>query len=164
MTVEAAWHHVPGGTARVALDLASALQERPDIQVQGLAAMHRKKAPRDWSPSIDVTHHRLPRLLLYESWSRSPWPKAKCSNSADIIHSTTIITPPAGAIPLVVNVHDLAFRQFPDRFPKRARRLFERSWKRVLERADAVLSPSQATSDDLTAGGLDSDKLHLVPL
>ena len=164
MTVEAAWHTVPGGTARVALDLASALEKRPDIQVQGLAAMHRKKAPRDWRPSINVTHHKLPRLFLYESWSRSPWPKAKFSNRADLIHSTTIITPPASAIPLVVNVHDLAFRKFPDRFPKRARRLFDRSWKRVLERADAVLSPSKATSDDLRAGGLDHDRLHLVPL
>ncbi len=164
MTVEAAWHQVPGGTARVALDLASALDERPDIQVQGLAAMHRKKALGDWRPSINVSHHRLPRLLLYESWSRSQWPKAKCSNSADLIHSTTIITPPASSIPLVVNVHDLAFRKFPDRFPKRARLLFERSWKRVLERADAVLSPSKATSDDLRAGGLDRGKLHLIPL
>jgi len=65
---------------------------------------------------------------------------------------------------LVVNVHDLAFRRFPERFPKRSRRLFERAWQRVLERADAVLCPSAATSADLLAAGLDAHRLHLVSL
>ncbi|MBQ29297.1 MAG: glycosyl transferase family 1 [Acidimicrobiaceae bacterium] len=163
MTMEAAWHPVPGGTGRVTVDLASALSRRSDIEVQGLSAWHRRPAPPDFSPTISVRKLKLPRPLLYEAWSRAPIPRLSVKGH-DIVHSTTIVPPPASKAPLVVSVHDLAFRRFPERFPGRARRLFERSWRRVLERADAVLCPSAATSADLRAGGLAADRLHLVPL
>ena len=162
--MEAAWHTVPGGTARVAIDLAAALDRRDDVEVEGLAARHSAPPHADWVPPIATTHHLLPRPLLYESWSRWSWPQPKGVRACDIVHSTTIVAPPRSGAPLVVSVHDLAFRRHPDRFPSRARRLYERSWKRVLERADAVICPSAATSADLRAGGIDVDRLRLVPL
>ena len=163
LTMEAAWHKVPGGTARVAIDLAAALDARDDTAVTAIAAFHRGDPGPDWMPSVPVVHQRLPRVVLYESWSRWSWPRIR-DVGADVVHSTTVIPPPRGNRPLVVSVHDLAFRRHPDRFPPRARRLYERSWRRVLERADAVLCPSVATSADLRAGGLAADLLHLVPL
>ncbi len=164
MTMEAAWHTVPGGTARVAIDLAAALDRVPDVSVTGVAARHRTDPGSNWTPTIPVVHHALPRVLLYESWSRWSRPALRGSADADVVHSTTVVVPPSGSAPLVVSVHDLAFRRSPDRFPARARRLYERSWRRVLERADAVVCPSVATSADLRAGGLDVDRLHFVPL
>ena len=163
MTMEAAWHPVPGGTGRVSVDLARALSQRADTNVQGISAFHITQPSPDFRPSIDVKKLLFPRPFLYESWSRTSIPRLHTTDH-DIVHSTTIVPPPAGDKPLVVNVHDLAFRRFPERFPQRARRLFERCWKRVLERADAVLCPSAATSADLLAAGLDVDRLHLVPL
>ena len=164
MTMEAAWHTVPGGTARVAIDLATALDRVPGVSVTGVAARHRSEPGSNWTPTVDVNHHGLPRVLLYESWSRWSRPRLKGSDGADVVHSTTVVAPPVHSGPLVVSVHDLAFRRYPDRFPARARRLYERSWRRVLERADAVVCPSVATSADLRAGGLDVDRLHHVPL
>jgi glycosyltransferase involved in cell wall biosynthesis len=164
VTMEAAWHSVPGGTARAAIDLAAALDRRDDVTVSGVAARHRFTPVGDWAPPVPVVHHRIPRVLLYESWSRWSRPALRGLADADVVHSTTVVAPPASRKPLVVSVHDLAFRRHPDRFPDRARRLYERSWRRVLERADAVLCPSVATSADLRAGGLDVDRLHLVPL
>ena len=163
MTMEAAWHPVPGGTGRVTVDLAAALSRLPDVHVQGVSAWHRRLAPTDFAPTVNVQQLKLPRPLLYEAWSRSPIPRLR-ARTHDLVHSTTIVAPPVVDAPLVVWVHDLAFRRFPERFPARARQLFERSWRRVLERADAVLCPSAATSADLRAGGLDADRLHLVPL
>ena len=163
MTMEAAWHPVPGGTGRVSVDLAHALSQRAETRVQGVAACHLTQPSADFRPSIDVTKLLLPRPLLYEAWSRTSIPRLDTSDH-DVVHSTTIVAPPVSDKPLVVSVHDLAFRRFPERFPPRARRLFERSWRRVLERADAVLCPSAATSADLLAAGLDVDRLHLVPL
>jgi glycosyltransferase involved in cell wall biosynthesis len=163
LTVEAAWHKVPGGTGRVAVDLARALDQRDDTSVRGISAWHFADPPADWAVPVEVTRHRLPRVLLYESWSRWNHPQLRSGSECDISHSTTVVVPPVRE-PLVVSVHDLAFRRYPDRFPARARRLYDRSWRRVLERADAVISPSSATSADLLAGGLDRDRLHLVPL
>ena len=161
--MEAAWHRVPGGTGRVAVDLANALSRRNDIEIEGVAAWHLNPPSQNYQPSIDVQRLRCPRPLLYECWARSPRPRLK-STKHHLVHSTTIVVPPPGDVPMVVNVHDLAFRRFPERFPKRSRKLFERSWQRVLERADAVLCPSAATSADLLAAGLDAHRLHLVPL
>ena len=161
--MEAAWHRVPGGTGRVAVDLANALSRRNDIEIEGVAAWHLNPPSQNYQPSIDVQRLRCPRPLLYECWARSPRPRLK-SAKHHLVHSTTIVVPPPGDVPMVVNVHDLAFRRFPERFPKRSRKLFERSWQRVLERADAVLCPSAATSADLLAAGLDAHRLHLVPL
>ncbi len=163
LTLEALWHRVPGGTGRAALELAQALDARDDIVIDGIAAWHFGE-PATALGDVRVYRHRLPRPLLYESWSRWAHPKVRRRGRVDVVHSTTIVPPPTGGVPLVVSVHDLAFRRFPDRFAKRVVRLLERSWRRVLGRADAVLSPSLATSADLRAAGLDADRLFLVPL
>ena len=163
ITMEAAWHRIPGGTGRVAVELANALSRRDDIEIEGVSAWHFNQPSVNYQPSIDVRRLLWPRPLLYESWTRSPIPRLKTANH-HLVHSTTVVAPPPGAAPMVVNVHDLAFRRFPERFPKRSRKLFERSWQRVLDRADAVLCPSAATSADLLAAGLDAHRLHLVPL
>ena len=112
MTMEAAWHSVPGGTGRVTVDLASALSRRSDIEVQGFSAWHRRPAPPDFSPTISVLKLKVPRPLLYEAWSRAPIPRLNVKGH-DIVHSPTIVPPPASNVPLVVSVHDLAFRRFP---------------------------------------------------
>ena len=163
MTMEAAWHTVPGGTGRVAVDLAEALSQRDDIAIRGVSAWHIRQPTQNFRPTIDIARLPLPRPLLYETWSRMSFPQLKTRNDS-IIHSTTIVAPPPGKSPLVVSVHDLAFRRFPERFPLRARRLFERSWQQVLARSDAVICPSAATSADLIAAGLDTERLHLVSL
>ena len=118
--MEAAWHRVPGGTGRVAIDLANALSRRNDIEIEGVAAWHLNPPSQNYQPSIDVQRLRCPRPLLYECWARSPRPRLK-STKHHLVHSTTIVVPPPGDVPMVVNVHDLAFRRFPERFPKRSR-------------------------------------------
>lgn len=164
LTLEALWHRVPGGTARAAVELAGALEARDDVTVDGVAAWHFAKPTEPPPATVRIYQHRLARPLLYESWSRWTHPRVRRRRCVDVVHSTTIVPPPTGGVPLVVSVHDLAFRRFPDRFEGRVVRLLERSWRRVLTRADAVLSPSVATSADLRAAGLDADRLFLVPL
>ena len=36
ITMEAAWHRIPGGTGRVAVELANALSRRDDIEIEGV--------------------------------------------------------------------------------------------------------------------------------
>ena len=126
ITMEAAWHRIPGGTGRVAVELANALSRRNDIEIEGVSAWHFNQPSVNYQPAIDVRRLLWPRPLLYESWTRSSIPRLKTANH-HLVHSTTVVAPPPGAAPMVVNVHDLAFRRFPERFPKRSRKLFERS-------------------------------------
>lgn len=48
-------------------------------------------------------------------------------------------------------------------FDRRVRALFERGWRRTIERAAAVIAPSRTTADALIGGGLEPDRVHVVP-
>ena len=162
MTIESLWHRVPGGTARYTAELAAALDRRSDTSVVGLAALHRGAPSAPWASPVPVVSMGLPRPALYEAWTRSS--RISPDNRIDgaqVLHATSVVAPPT-RLPLVVTVHDLAFSDPRAGFSKRARRLLERAWRTVTDRADAVIAPSQATAQELVAGGLSSARLHVV--
>ena len=163
--MEQSWHRVPGGTATAALAVARAMAAGPDAPEQvGVAARHRHPAPAELTPPMRVRHLPLPRLALYEAWSRTSLPPVEwVTGSVDVIHGTTII-PPAGRAPIVMTVHDLAFLHEPTHFTSHGQRLFRRSLERIRRRAAVVLCSSTATMDDCAAAGLSSERLRLVPL
>lgn len=165
VTMEQSWHRVPGGTAVAALAVARALAARPDGPEQvGVAARHGAPAPAPWTPPVPVRHLPLPRIALYEAWSRLPFPPVELATGrVDVVHATTII-PAASRAPQVVTVHDLAFLHEPEHFTPHGRRLFARCVRRLRRRADLVLCSSSATLDDCLHAGLPADRLRLVLL
>ncbi len=165
VTMEQSWHRVPGGTATAALAVASALAARADAPEQvGVTAWHRSPAPAPFEPSMPVRRLPLPRLALYEAWSRAPVPRVEwATGGVDVVHATTIV-PAASRAPLVATLHDLAFLHDPAHFTAHGIRLFRRCLAQLRRRADLVLCSSTATMDDCVASGLDADRLRLVLL
>ncbi len=111
---------------------------------------------------------RIPARYSYPGWTYAGLPPLPRSLGAcDAVH----ITNPAG-IPrvrrrqkLVVTVHDLAFEHFPEAFPPRWLRLYRAGLRAVGKRADAVITPSRATADDLLSRtDIDPSKVHVTPL
>lgn len=164
-TVEHAWHTVPGGTGVAARELLCELVARTDeVEVVGVAGRHEGPAPNDWLPAIPIHHQRGHGASLYAQWLWAGRPKVESSCGAvDVAHALTIIPCPARA-PLVVTVHDLAFRHLPQYFTRWGRVVFERSLELIRRRAALVLCSSQATLDDCVAAGIDPHRLRLVPL
>jgi glycosyltransferase involved in cell wall biosynthesis len=162
-TLEQCWHAVPGGTAVAALGMARALVERPEVDLVGVAAWHRRPPP--FVLPVPVRSLPLPRRALYEGWRRLGWPPVeRATGPVEIVHATTILVPPRKASPLVVTVHDLAFRHDPGSFTRHGVHAFTAALGRIREHADLVLCSSRATLDDTVAAGLDPAKLRLVPL
>jgi glycosyltransferase involved in cell wall biosynthesis len=65
----------------------------------------------------------------------------------------------------VVTVHDLAFERYPELFPRSWRWLYRSGLRALVKRADAILTPSRATADDVIARtSADADRVHVVPL
>ena len=161
--LEQCWHEVPGGTARVSIDLVRALTERPDIEVRGVSAWHRRPPGEPWTPPVPVRRLPLPRLALYEAWHRLRMPPVELASGAvDVVHVV------GGAIaghraPLVVTIHDLAFRHLPDMFTRHGLGFFERALQLTIDEAELVLVPSRATLEDCVAAGIERERLRHVP-
>jgi glycosyltransferase involved in cell wall biosynthesis len=164
-TVEQCWHAVPGGTAVAALGMARALTARPAVELVGVSAFHRHPPAAAFAPPVPVRALPLPRRALYEAWRRLGWPPVeRAAGPVDVVHATTILVPPRKAAPLVVTVHDLAFRHDPGSFTRHGVAAFSAGLARIRAHADLVLCSSQATLDDAAAAGVDPARLRLVPL
>lgn len=163
MTVEQCWQPVPGGSGSYIAELTRALADRSDVTAVGLAARHgADEVPRP-APTGRVVHAPLPRVALYESWSRLRRPRAESTvPGADVVHATTWAVP-GRRVPLVVTVHDLAFLREPEHFTARGNAFFRRALDIVRDEAAQVVVPSSATQEDCVAHGLDAARLTVVP-
>lgn len=161
--LEQCWHEVPGGTARASLDLVDALVARADIEVVGVSAQHASLPPPPWRPTVPVSALPLPRLALYEAWHGLRRPRVeRATGPVDVLHVAGGAVA-ASAAPLVVTVHDLAFRHHPGLFSRHGIRFFERALELTRREAVRVLCPSQATLEDCVSAGIDRDRLRHVP-
>jgi glycosyltransferase involved in cell wall biosynthesis len=120
--------------------------------------------------SMPVVTSRLPGPVLTRSWDRG---LRRAPSGFDVVHAVSTAAPPVrwgrppgigasggsagdgrdGHAALVVTVHDLAWRLYPEATTRRGRRWHEAALQRALRRADALLAPSAAAVVDLEAAG-----------
>jgi len=163
VVIEQCWHRVPGGTATATLAQVAAVAATGRVDQVGVAARHPDPPPEPWRASIPVRHLPLPRLALYRTWHR--WrrpPVERATGPVDVVHATGYAIPPRSA-PLVVTLHDLAWRREPSMFTRNGVRFFEAGLRCVLDDADLVLAPSRATLEDCVAAGIARSRLRHVP-
>lgn len=170
VTLEQCWHRVPGGTATSALRTTAAVardfgagERAVRVEQVGVSARHVEAPQAAFRPAIPVVQLPLPRLALYEAWHRLRWPAVeRATGPVDVVHATGVAVPATRA-PLVVTVHDLAFRHRPEHFTRHGVRFFERALELTRRHAALVLCPSEATRADCAAAGLADDRLRVVP-
>jgi glycosyltransferase involved in cell wall biosynthesis len=172
---------------RVALDATPLLGARTGIGeyvarlVEGLSAIGAAEEIRltafTWrgqrelelnAPSLPgvVTHsRRVPARLLRDTWSHSSFPPVELfAGSIDVFHGTNFVLPPTRHAAGVVTIHDLSFELHPDTVDTTSL-AYRRLVPRALEHARRVLTPSQATAEDLIACyGFDRDRIDVTPL
>ena len=112
------------------------------------------------STDVDVATYTslLPAPLLSRAWDRGLPPRPP---QGDVVHATSLLTP-GRTNPLTVMVHDLAWRDIPEAYPPHGRRWHEQALGRAIERAAVLITPSQATADDLIAAGADGARVEVV--
>lgn len=167
VVLEQCWHRVPGGTARAALEQVRAVSAvaAAGVEQVGVSARHREPPSEPWRPVVPVHPLPLPRRMLYEAWHRfnAPWPRVESAvDPVDVIHATGYAIPPRSR-PLVVTLHDLAWRRDPSHFTRHGVRFFDAALRRTRDTADLVLCPSQATLEDCADAGIERGRLRHVP-
>jgi glycosyltransferase involved in cell wall biosynthesis len=162
--------NAPGGIGTYIRNLVPALANR-DPSVEMTLFHSRFDSPDPPEPWIreHPTHQLRGRMRsLYLRWNvvgRPPLPAPLAG--ADIVHVTNHAgVAPAGARQrLVVTVHDLAFDVLPGAFPPRWRVVYRLGLRAAVRRADAIVTPSRTTAEDLLSRtAVDPSKLHVVPL
>jgi glycosyltransferase involved in cell wall biosynthesis len=162
---------VPGGIGRYVRALAGHLPEvarREGGRVRWLVGRHppQRLVAAGLDPEVTVAL-RVPGRVATRTWVDLRWPglPAGLLGAVDVVHATSAAIPPAGGRPLVVTVHDLGFRHYPEAYPAAGRRFHERSAAIAVTEAARVLVPSAATGRDLTDQyGLESGRVVVTPL
>lgn len=160
----------PGGIGTYLRNLVPALAARdPSLEV---TLFHSRfgsdEPPERWMRAFWV--EELPGSIrsLYPRWDLLGRPALPASlHAAKIVHATNpaAIPPTARGQKLVVTVHDLAFERFPNLFPRTWRVLYRLGLRAAVRRADAILTPSRNTAEDLLGHTrVDPQKLHVTPL
>lgn len=169
--VDQLWFKAPGGIGTYIRNLVPAMARcDPTLELKLFHARFGPDAPPPerwirgfWMQELDASIRSL-----YPRWDllgRPPLPESL--RSADIVHATNhaAIPPAAPGQRLVVTVHDLAFEHFPSLFPREWRLLYRLGLRAAVRRADAILTPSRSTAEDLASRTkVDPARLHVVPL
>ncbi|MGH2712133.1 MAG: glycosyltransferase family 4 protein [Actinomycetota bacterium] len=116
-----------------------------------------RRALRPWR----WNRRSLPRVPnLTEKWTAFPakqferlslryeLPRLEWFTDFDVVFAPNFVPPPTRSKHLVVTIHDLAFRKFPETAPLATRRWLQRL-DRAIKQAAEVIVPSEATRADL---------------
>ena len=106
--------------------------------------------------------------VLYPSWALAGRPRLpRPLDAAEVVHSPSpaAVPPAAPRRRLVVTVHDLAFLVHPEAFPWQWRLMYQAALRRAARAADAILTPSRSTADDLERlARADPARIRVTPL
>jgi glycosyltransferase involved in cell wall biosynthesis len=164
LVVEQLRRYVPGGigrsTAGLLLGLCQLAESGEAVPEMRLYASRPRSRPDPLARfGWEIRASMLPGPLLTRAWDAGIVHGPKGS---DLVHATSMAIPPSGAT-LVVTVHDLAWRHFPESFPARGRRWHEAALRRVRRRAAHIVVPSEPVAADLGGAGFDRASVKVIP-
>ena len=102
---------------------------------------------------------RLPGPLLTRGWDLG---LLRAPTGFSVVHAPSLAAPPTRGSPLVVTVHDLAWRRLPDAYPPRGRRWHDGALARALRTARLFVVPSRPAADALVAAGAAAGRVEVV--
>ncbi|HEX9824444.1 MAG TPA: glycosyltransferase family 1 protein [Actinomycetota bacterium] len=129
------------------------------------AALRPWRPPRFFEPAPNLVERWTPFPSAW--WERlaaeRDLPRVEWFVRFDVLFAPNFIPPPTRSRRVVLTVHDLAFRRFPETAPHATRRWLGKL-DDALRRAAHVIVPSQATRDDLVElASFDADRVTVVP-
>jgi alpha-1,3-rhamnosyl/mannosyltransferase len=155
---------VGGSEEYLARQLAGLAAAAPDIHARlfvlpGYAAAHREVAARHELVVASLDARRRSRRVLTEA----TWLRARTAG-ADVVHHGGGTVPVRSRRPIVLTVHDLQYRTYPEYFTSVKRRYLALSMPRSARRADVIAVPSEYVRRSvIDAFGVDDARVVVVP-
>ena len=149
------------GVGNYIVELGAALHARADIDVHSFCGHRWSDEPprppasggcgmavrraRDWVQPWIPLKRELRKLQ-----QRGPFERGLRSRAIDVYHEPNYV-PVSYDVPVVVTIHDLSWRRYPESHPADRVRWLERGLPRALDRAGAILVDSAFVRDELVA-------------
>jgi glycosyltransferase involved in cell wall biosynthesis len=151
-----------GGIGTYARGLLQGLREMGDVApAVRLAASRPPSGPDPLAElGFPVRSSVLPGPVLTRLWDRGLG--GGLVRGSRLVHATSMATPFPRGIPVVVTMHDLAWREVPDAFPPRGRRWHEAAFLRCARHAAMVVAPSDRTAGLLMESGLGPHQVIVI--
>jgi glycosyltransferase involved in cell wall biosynthesis len=166
--IDQLWFSAPGGIGTYVRELVPRLHDDRVELVPFSSRWSRPLPPGTLAEEGgDVAHLDLPVQLLYPMWASARRPRLPSRfGDLDVVHATNhaAVPPTRAGQALVATVHDLAFARFPELFPDRWRRLYERGVKIAIDEASVILVPSGFVRGELRDRGADVERVRVTPL
>jgi len=125
------------GTAGLGQAWAAQAERLRTVAAPGRLTLRTLPLTDDWMARI---WHRL-RIPLQATWITGP---------VDLFYAPDFLLPPLPRDTRTwITIHDLSFLRHPETFPEKLRAYLERAVPRSAERADAILTDSEATRRDV---------------
>ncbi len=164
------YYPTPGGIGTYVRRLVPELRVAdPTLEIALFHARFDGRTPPDrWTR--DFWTEELPHGIraLYPGWAIAGRPALPPSLAGrDLLHapSPSAVPPKGRRQRSVVTVHDVAFLSHPEAFPPRWRLLFRAGLRRALRTADAIVTVSRTTADELIRlAHADPERIHVSPL
>ncbi len=141
--------HTPTGVGYYVRHLLAAMVRLSDASaLHGFASGVR---PLD-AEHIPIWYVRLPvpTRLLYQCWDIFGYPRVdRMLGGVDVYHAVNYVLPPVKRARRVLSIHDLSFVRYPEWTSPRIVSPFQRTIKRHAHEADAVITCSEATRQDI---------------
>jgi len=116
------------------------------------------------APNLRERPVPIPARIFARAAGTLDAPRLEWFGGCDVLFAPNFLPPPTRAASIVLTVHDLAFRLFPDSAPAGTRAWLE-ALPRALDRAARVLVPSDCTRDDLLREfDVDPARVRVTPL
>lgn len=125
-------------------------------------------APDDARPAWEYGNCRLRRVNMpgdrFDAWFQFRLPLAALRDRVDLMHYPANAAPFYSPIPFVITIHDLVPLKVNDELSPRQRKRFRRGIERGLRAAARIITPSQATADELHADfGVRPERVSVIP-
>lgn len=106
---------------------------------------------------------RLARNFLDIAWTHVGLPLHLSSLGPDVLHTPAYVAPLTLRCPLVVTVHDVIYRRFPQHYARWWVQYLESLMPRVLRTASAIITVSEHAKRDITqAYDVDPSRIHVI--
>jgi glycosyltransferase involved in cell wall biosynthesis len=121
---------------------------------------------RDLPASIHWQWSRWPtsKIPMRILWEQIAAPVVMTRQRVDLIHGPVNVVPLASRRPVVVTIHDLAFLEYPEQYPRLQRRYLKAMTSASARRSTRVITVSNFTRTDVAARlGVDESKIVSIP-